>query len=387
MTEKPLSELHAGTVPMSLVCKPGFEPVGEAFARNFAEGLELGAGFCAIRDGEVLVDCVGGHADRNQTRPMTRDTLMPVYSTTKPIAALVVALLVEQGLLDYDAPVASVWPEFAAHGKARVTLAQALSHQAGVPGFVNPIDPDLWLDHKGLCAALADLEPLWEPGTSSGYHALTVGFIAGEVVRRAGARSLGSVLREDVTAPLGIDFWIGTPASEHARCAEALKPRAAAPLGEVTPEARAAFLKPWSSPTRGGAAWREAEIPSANGHGTAASVAMLYQALALRGRIGETRLISPAVWDQMAQRRIFGRDRVLPFKLDWAAGAIRNVHRVFGPNPETLFHTGWGGSCGLADPEFGVSAGYVMNRQEAVLLGDPRSGRLIEALYACLGTA
>jgi CubicO group peptidase (beta-lactamase class C family) len=186
----------------------GFEPVLAAFETNFAEGLELGAGFCAVVEGEVVVDLVGGYADRAKTKAWTSETLVPIYSTTKPIAAMVLARLQDQGKLSFDDPIGWLWPEFTAHGKD-VTIAQALSHQAGVPGFVDPIDPALWLNPPALAAALAQLEPMWPPGTANGYHPLTYGYIAGELALRAQGTTLGTQLRGEICAPLGLDFWIG----------------------------------------------------------------------------------------------------------------------------------------------------------------------------------
>src|SRR5688572_3230145 len=246
---------------------PGFERVRDVFAEGLSE--ELGAGFAAVRDGDVVVDLWGGWADRAQTRPWTRETIVPVYSSTKGVSALVLALLVERGQLDYDARVAALWPEFGAHGKDCVTVAETLAHQAGVPGFLHRIDPDLWLDPPACAAAIAALEPLWPPGSASGYHPLTWGYIAGEIALRAGQRSLGTVLREDICEPLGIDFRIGTPESEHARCAEMKKPARGGEFGEITPPRKAAFFSSWAAPVRGSARWRRIEIPSANGHGTA----------------------------------------------------------------------------------------------------------------------
>lgn len=366
------------------VAAKGFEPVRDAFARNFAEGLELGAGFAVVRDGEILVNLWGGHADREQSLPWAGDTIVPVYSTTKPIAALIVARLVGQGLLDYEAPLAAVWPEFAAHGKDRVTLAQAMAHMAGVPGFPEPIDPALWLDPPALAAALAALAPMWPPGEGSGYHPLTWGYIAGEVVRRASGRSLGTILREEVCAPLGIDFFIGTPASEHERAAEIKRPTELPELGPVNAFKRAAFLTRWAAPDRGGAIWRETEIPSANGHGTALAVARLYAAYAQQGRIDDREIVPPDAFGALTLSRTKGEDRVLPFTLDFAAGIMRNNNLAFGPNPNAFGHAGWGGSCGMADPERGIAAAYVMNRQSNKLQDDPRARRLLAALYACL---
>jgi CubicO group peptidase (beta-lactamase class C family) len=362
---------------------PGFEPVQAAFEANLSSGLDLGAGFCAILDCEVVVDLVGGFADRAQTRPWTHQTLVPVYSTTKPIAAMVLARLADQGKLDFDDPVAWLWPEFAAHGKD-VSIAEALSHQAGVPGFVDPIDPALWLDPPKLAERLAEQAPMWTPGTASGYHPLTYGYIAGELAARAGGRTLGTQLREDICAPLGIDFWIGTPASEHDRCAEMSRPCDMPRLGAVSPEKRVAFLTKWAAPDRGGPAWRMAEIPSANGHGTARSVATLYGMFANQGRIGGQEIISPETMADLTKSRISGPDLVLPFVCDWAAGVMRNTQLVYGPNPSTMGHSGWGGSCGLGDPDRHLSAAYVMNRQSNALQGDERAQSLIAALYGCL---
>lgn len=363
---------------------PGFEPVRDAFEQNFSEDLELGAGFSALIDGEIVVNLQGGWADKAQTKAWDAETLVPVFSTTKAIAALVIGMLVDRGLIDYDHPFAEYWPDFAAHGKGDVTVAEALSHQAGLAGFLEPIDPALWLDPPALAAKLADTAPMWPLGTGSGYHPLSWGYLAGELVQRAAGKSLGTILREEVCAPLDIDFWIGTPASEHDRAAELKRPNALADLGEITEIKRAAFLQKWSAPNRGGAIWRETEIPSANGHGTALSVAQLYGAYALKGRIFGKTLFSEKTWTELTKSRVHGPNKVLPFTLSFGAGMMRNSVRAFGPNPETLGHSGWGGSAGLGDPDRHLSAAYVMNKQSNILLGDPRSQRLFEALYGCL---
>jgi CubicO group peptidase (beta-lactamase class C family) len=361
---------------------PGFERVREAFDAGLAE--ELGAGFAAIRDGEVVVDIWGGWADRAGTRPWVKDTIVPVYSTTKGVSALIGAIAQDHGLLDYEAVTASLWPAFGAHGKDRVTIAQTLAHMAGVPGFPDPVDPDLWLDPPACAEAIAALAPLWPPGTASGYHPLTWGYIAGELVQRAAQRSLGTILREDICRPLGIDFQIGTPESEHARCAEMKKPARAGEFGEITPPRKAAFFTKWAAPVRGSAQWRRIEIPSANGHGTALGVARLFEAYATSGLIGGVRVLSQEGFDVLTKRRWKGDDLVLPFNVDWRTGIIGNSNRIYGPNPEAFGHSGSGGSVGFGDPVAGVSVGYVMNKQSHYIMGDPRSLRLIDALYQCL---
>jgi CubicO group peptidase (beta-lactamase class C family) len=360
---------------------PGYEAVREAFAAALDD--ELGASFAATRDGEVIVDLWGGYADRAKTRPWTRETIAPVYSTTKGISAIVLAMLAERGLFDYDAPLAWLWPAFGAHGKDRVTIAQALAHQAGVPGFIEPIYPDLWLDAPACAAAIAALAPMWPPGSASGYHPLTWGYIVGEIAVRASERSLGTILREDICAPLGIDFHIGLPESEHARCAEMKKPARGGEFGEITPPRKAAFFSPWSAPVRGSTIWRKIEIPSANGHGNALALAKLYGAYATGGEISGKRVLSPESFVALTRRRWSGEDLVLPFNLDWRTGVLGNSNRFYGPNEAAFGHSGMGGSVGFGDPATRVSAAYVMNRQSHHIMGDPRAARLIEALYAC----
>ncbi len=361
---------------------PGFERVRDVFAEQLSE--EMGAGFAAVRDGEVVVDIWGGWANREHTRPWVKDTIVPVYSTTKGVSAIVLAKLFDQGLLDYDAPVSALWPAFGAHGKDRVTIAQTLAHQAGVPGFIDPIDPDLWLDPPVCAEAIAALAPLWPPGSASGYHPLTWGYIAGEIAQRAGGRSLGTVLREDICAPLGIDFQIGTPEGEHARASEMKKPTRGGDFGEITPPRKAAFFSKWAAPVRGSTQWRKIEIPSANGHGTALGVARLYQVYATSGFINGARVLSQEAFDSLTKRRWKGDDLVLPYNVDWRTGIIGNSNKIYGPNLEAFGHSGAGGSVGFGDPVAGVSAGYVMNKQSHFIMGDPRSLKLIDALYSCL---
>jgi CubicO group peptidase (beta-lactamase class C family) len=360
---------------------PGFERVRDAFEAQL--GDELGAGFAAVRDGEPIVNIWGGWANREQTRAWDAATMVPVYSTTKAVSAIVMAWLVDRGLLSYGDPASKPWPAFGAEGKDKVTLAETLAHQAGVPGFLQAIDPDLWLDPPRCAEAIAALAPLWTPGSASGYHPMTWGYIAGELARRASGRSLGSILREEICEPLGVDFRIGTPASEHGRIAEMKKPSKPGDFGRLTPPRRAAFFTHWAAPVRGSKLWREIEIPSANGHGTALAVARLYEIYATGGEIAGKSVLSARAFAQLSQRVWEGADLVLPFNVDWRAGVIGNSNGFYGPNPEALGHSGAGGSCGFGDPIAGVSVGYVMNKQSHHIMGDPRALKLIEALYTC----
>ena|SRR5579859_8172603 len=367
-------------------CPPAFAAVREAFAANFAENLELGARFALAVEGEIVVDLMGGWADRAMTRPFAQDTLTQVFSTTKAIASLMVARLFGQGRLSYRDRVADLWPEFAAAGKGALTVEQALSHQAGLCGLPGPMSPADWYDWDGVCAQLAAMTPLWPPGSASGYHPVTFGYLAGEIYRRIDGRTLGRALREDISAPHALDLWIGLPDSEHGRVAQVRRPPTMPALGETTEPRRLAFFARWATP--GGvdeATARRFEIPSANGHATAPALARLMAILAVDGQLDGEAVLPLGLAAEAGRQRIAGRDLVLPYDMSWGAGFIRNEGLwVYGPGRQTFGHSGWGGSCAFADPERGVSGAYVMNRQSAELIADSRARRLIEAAYAAL---
>ena len=367
-------------------CPGRFAGVRQAFAANFAEDQELGARFCVAIEGEVVVDLMAGWADRAKSLAFGPDTLTPVFSTTKALAALMIARLVSQGRLAYGQRVAEVWPEFAQAGKGEITIEQCLSHQDGLAAFTEPMDPALWFDWEAITAKIAAMAPLWPPGTASGYHPVTFGYIAGEIFRRVDGRTLGAALRRDLAQPLGLDLWIGLPDAEHGRVAQMQRPSAMPDLGELTQVRRAAFLEPWSSPVnRDTGAWRRAEIPSANGHAAADALARIAGVMACDGKLDGHEVLAPGVAAAMARQRICGPDLVLPYTLAWGAGVLRNDPvGIYGPGMASIGHSGWGGSCLMADPERRLSAAYVMNRQSAYLIGDPRSRRLIEAVYAAL---
>ena len=194
----------------------GFPDVRAVFEDNLASGADVGASFCATVEGETVVDLWGGFADAARTRPWREDTIVNVYSTTKTMTALTALLVADRGELDFEAPVARYWPEFAANGKDGVTVAHLMSHSAGLSGWREPITREDLYDWEKVTALLAAQAPFWKPGTASGYHALTQGYLVGEVVRRITGRSLGTVFREEIAEPLGADFHIGLPASEDA---------------------------------------------------------------------------------------------------------------------------------------------------------------------------
>ncbi|WP_426027174.1 serine hydrolase domain-containing protein [Brevundimonas sp. TWP2-3-4b2] len=369
------------------VCPARFAAVKDAFAANFIdapEGLnEQAARFSVCVEGEVVIDLWGGWADAARTVAYGETTLTPVFSTGKAVMALLIATAVERGLLAYDEAVATAWPAFGQAGKERITVAQMMSHQAGLPGFSETVDPTLWFDRQAVLDRLAAQAPMWPPGTASGYHPITIGFLAGELFRLADGRSMGTALREDFAAPFGLDLWIGLPEAEHGRVASLRKPASAPDLGTLDAVKTAAFLDKGSAPGgRGSTEWRTIEIPSANLHGTARDLARIMGGLANGGHLDGQPVLSPGVLAEMLRERIHGRDKVVPFDVSWAAGLMRNegLH-IFGPNPTAVGHCGWGGSCAFADPDARVSGAYVMTRQSPHLIGDPRAQRLIEAFY------
>jgi CubicO group peptidase (beta-lactamase class C family) len=365
------------------LCPPRFAAVRTAFEANFAQGLELGARFALALNGEIVVDLIGGYADRAQSVPFGQDTLAMVFSTTKAVASLMIARLVGQGRISYETPVSEIWPAFGDAGKAALTMEQVLSHQAGLCGLHGPMEQADWFDWEGVCARLAAMSPLWAPGSASGYHPVTVGYLVGEIFRRVDGRTLGTALSEDIAQPHDLDLWIGLPDAEHARCAQIRRPPAMPDLGEITLPRRLAFLEPWSTPGGvGEAAFRRFEIPSANGHATAPALARIMALLACDGRLDGEAVLPPGLAARANRTRIEGADLVVPYSLQWGAGFIRNAGLgLYGPGRETVGHSGWGGSCAFADPETGLSGAYVMNRQSAELIADGRSRRLIEAAY------
>jgi len=381
MTAQP--EIHG-------LCPARFNAVKDAFAANFTdapEGLnELAARFSVTVDGEVAVDLWAGSADVAGRTPFTEETLVPVFSTGKAVMALMIARCVDKDLLSYEDRVADHWPAFGAAGKDRLTVGQLMSHQSGLPGFDGGAEPEIWFDRQAVLDRLAAQTPLWEPGTASGYHPITIGYLAGELFRLVDGRSMGAALREDFARPFDLDLWIGLPESEHGRVAQLRKPAAAPDLGPIDAIKKAAFLDRGSAPGgRGSTEWRMAEIPSANLHATAKDLARMMSIIATGGALDDLPVLSQDTLTQATRERIHGQDKVLPYVMSWGAGFTRNAGlNVFGPNPEAVGHCGWGGSMAFADQATGVSAAYVMTRQSPHLIGDPRATRLVEALYAAL---
>ena len=360
-------------------CQPAFQAVRDVFEAAFERGDEIGAAVSVMWRGDRVVDLWAGHRDAAKTRSWERDTIVNVFSTTKGMTALCAHLLIDRGLLELDEPVATYWPEFAANGKEAVTFRQLISHQAGLPALREPLPPEALFDWDVMTAALAAEEPWWEPGTDHGYHAVTFGWLVGEVVRRVSGQSLGSFFRKEIGEPLGADFYIGFGPELDDRVAELVQGPVHAAEGpsffeEILKDptsmtARAFMNPPVIGDVASSRAWRAAEIPAANGHASAAGIASIYGAVASGG------LLSKAGVERAREEHAYGQDAVLPLITRIASGfMLAPSEEPCGPSSRAFNHAGAGGSLGYCDPEAGIGFGYVMNNMHiGAWLVDPRA--------------
>ena len=386
-------EIH-GTVD------PRFARVKDVFAENFRERNEVGAAVAPRTDAQPVVALWAGHADQARTQTWRRDTIVNVYSTTKGMAALCLHQLVEQGLVDPDAPVARYWPEFAQAGKGSMPVRHLLGHRSGLAAIRAMLPNEALYDWHAMVTALAKETPWWEPGTAHGYHAVTFGWLVGEVVRQVTKKSVGTYFRDAIAKPLGLDFHIGLADAEHGRVAEMSPIPLPEPGAEgmqlgmvimMDPEGLAAraFMNP-ASMAHGVniPEWRRAEIPGANGHSDARSLACVYGALARGGTQDGVHVLSPASIARCHAELSRGPDLVLQLSTRFGHGFMLSQPDVyggaFGPGPRAFGHPGAGGSVGFADPDVKVGFGYVMNRMGPHILLDPRATALIDAVYASL---
>jgi CubicO group peptidase (beta-lactamase class C family) len=371
---------------------PAFDAVREEFAANFAGRGELGAAVCVIVRGTVVADLHGGWAGNGQA--WSAGTLVNVFSVGKGVIAACAARLAGQGRLDPDAPVTRYWPQFGVSGKQGVTVRQLLSHQAGLPAVHAPLAAGSMLDWTQMIRTLAEEPPWWEPGTGHGYHVNTFGFLAGELIRLVTGMTPGEYLRREVAGPLGADVHIGLAAADLRRVADfhwedgppdgVLLPASQPPDALMT---LSAYLNPPDFSGRGvvnSAAWRTAEIPSANAHASAAGVARLYSALAAGGSIDSVEVVDRGALAAATEEQVYGDDLVLRRPSRFGLGfQLTHAERELGRGPRSFGHFGAGGSVGFCDPDAGLALGYVTN-QMGPRWRNPRNRALIDACYDCL---
>ena len=374
----------------------GFGAVADAFEQNFTDYGELGAAFSLYVDGEAKVDIWAGTADKQSGREWSENTLQLVFSTTKGAAAICVARLVQTGSISYDDTVATYWPEFAANGKEHITIGQIMSHQAGLPFVDATLSFDDLMAITPIVDALAEQRPHWKPGARHGYHALTYGWLAGELVRRVDGRRIGQYFADEIAAPLGLDFWIGLPESEEPRVA-----RLEQAPPPTDPEAFALMMQIAGPGTMGfnalfmngvmmagpadpfnSRAVHATEMPAANGITTARSLARMYAATV--SDVDGIRLIDDERVATASAEAVNGSDACLVLPTRFGMGFM--LDGEFAPmlSASSFGHAGAGGSLGYADPDAKVGYGYVMNQMAGGIAGDPRTVALNDAVRVCL---
>src|SRR5438270_2765464 len=310
------------TAEISGHCDDRFAAVQQVLQENLDSGADLGASVAIFVDGEPVVDIWGGWADETRSRPWERDTLVNVYSTTKTMTALSALVLADAGDLDFNAPVSTYWPEFAAAGKDAVQVRHLMSHTAGLSGWAEPMQPTDLYDWEKATSLLAAQEPWWEPGTASGYHAITQGYLVGEVVRRITGQTIGSFFASEVAGPLGADFHIGTGPEHDSRIARVIPPP---PLGIEGADPTSIAVRTLSNPPLSAEqsweeGWRRAEIPAAGGHGNARSVVAVQTVLACGGEVGGHRFMSERGCEAVFGPQSSGVDLVLGVPLGFGMG-------------------------------------------------------------------
>ncbi|MFN2427107.1 MAG: serine hydrolase domain-containing protein [Candidatus Binatia bacterium] len=380
-------------------CAKGYEAVKDTLARSFACGEETGAAVAVHVDGENVVDLWAGYADLEGKRPWRRDTIANIFSTTKGVTAILLHRLVEEGLVELDAPVVRYWPEFGQAGKEAIRVRDLLSHRCGLPALRTYLPAEALYDWHVMTTALAAERPWWQPGTAHGYHAVTYGWLVGEVIRRVTGKSVGRYLNDELAEPLALDLAIGLPESDDQRCADLSPPPLVHVEGQPslmelimsdpTSVTALAFTNPPSlmlPETVNSRAWRGAEIPGANGHAAARALAMLYGAIACGGDVGGVHVLGPDAAREAAVEHSVGSDLVLRLRTRFGLGFMLSQPGCeLGPNEGAFGHPGAGGSVAFADPKARVGFSYVMNRMGPYILVDPRASALINAFYGCLG--
>jgi len=395
-------------------CDDNFTEARNIFEKSISSGFELGGSIAVEVQGKKVIDLWGGYLDHTQSKAWEENTLVNVFSTTKGIAAICLLQLIEKGLLDIEKPVCEYWPEFSVNGKENIPVKYLFCHKAGLCGVREPLESGAFSNWNLITSELAKQEPLWEPGTAHGYHAITYGHLVGELLRRIDGRTIGQYFKEEIAEPLNLDFWIGLPDSEFDRVSD-IYPSKPGPLqylfplltklprfmlpgrakflldfGDTSKPVGAAFNNPPISSNRGMEAntkqWRNAEIPAANGHGTARSIAKLYGILANGGSRDGIHVLSPETIEKGRQTQSDGKDLVLGgMRTRFGLGFMLGTENVsMGPNPNAFGHGGAGGSLGFSDPDNNISLGFVMNQMHQGITAWKTATDVAESVYKTL---
>lgn len=362
--------------------------VADALSASIDAGDDVGASVCVVHEGRTVVDVWGGWVDEARTTPWAQDSITNVWSTTKTMTFLASLLLLDRGELDVDAPVARYWPEFAAAGKEGVLVRHLLGHTAGLSGWDQPMTSADFEDWDKCVSGLAAQAPMWEPGSASGYHAITQGYLVGEVVRRITGQSFGTFFAKELAGPLGADFHVGLDPVHDARVVPVIPnpPMALPPdMDPTSIIARTFGNPPMDARFAHTEGWRRAEIPAANGQGNARSVARVQSVVSNGGEIDGTRFVSEATLARIFEVQAHGVDMVLGIPATIGLGyGLNSEERPISPNPRACFWGGWGGSICINDLDARLTITYVMNKMGEGTVGDTRGAALVAATYAGL---
>jgi CubicO group peptidase (beta-lactamase class C family) len=369
-----------------------FDKVAEALADEITTGGEVGAAIAIDIGGETVVDMWGGHADAAKTKPWAEDTIVNVWSSTKTVTALSGLMLIDRGLIEPNTPVATVWPEFGANGKEHIEFRHLLSHSSGVSGWDQPVAVEDLFDWNKSTAMLAAQAPWWEPGTASGYHALTHGHLIGEVVRRVTGKPLKQFVADEIAGPLGADFQIGATSGDSARIAEIIPAddpyEGIPPMDQWTEQMLKTFTGPAPDPSVANSdAWRAADMGAVNGHTNARALARILSAISLGGSVDGVRLLRPETIEQIFEVQLEGPDLVLglhPIKWGLGFGLPLPESIPFVPDEKICFWGGWGGSWETMNPDRDTTIAYVMNKMGPGIEGSERTNRYFNLIYEAL---
>ena len=397
-------------------CDERFLEAKKIFERSIDSGFELGCAVSVEVKGEKVIDLWGGYSNIDKTKLWKENTIVNVFSTTKGIAAICLLQLIEKGLIDLDKPVSEYWPEFSENGKSDIPVRYLFSHKSGLCGVRTPLEEGSFANWDLIYSELAKQEPFWEPGTAHGYHALTYGHLIGELLRRVTGKTIGQYFDENIAKPLNLDFWIGLPEDQFYRITDiqpdkpgllqrvlmpilSKLPRGLAPawwqmlidFADIEKPPGAALNNPQLNMTpeemeANTEKWRKAEIPAANGHGTARSIAKIYGILANGGSREGVHVLKPDTIEMGRQTESDGKDLVLAqlhtrFGLGFMLGT---EHVSMGPNPQSFGHGGAGGSLGFADPDNHISLGFVMNQMHPGITAWRTATDVASSVYSSL---
>jgi CubicO group peptidase (beta-lactamase class C family) len=387
-------DVLTATAPLGGFAHDKFAAARDLFERRLADGTEVGASLAVSIEGELVVDLWGGWADAARTRAWAEDTLVNVYSVSKTMTAITALFLADRGVINFDAPVASYWPEFAEGGKGDIEVSHLMAHSAGLSGWREPMAPADLYDWEKATTLLGRQTPYWPPGTASGYHGITQGYLVGEVVRRATGEMLGEIFRREIAGPLGADFHLGLAAADHHRVAPMVAeragdgpPRGAAPGALMINAVTNPMLYPFMTDATGTPEWTTAHIYAANGQGNGRSIAKVHALMANGGELGGKRLMSEAGCRRALDLQIEGVDLVLGMPARFGMGFGLPGAWLETPHPDCIFWPGSGGAMSLIDMKSRMSFGYAMNqRGGSGSLIDPRAHALLKATWNALAS-